>query len=233
MSGRGKVAVALPLLVYCLSPLCARRFGRVRERTLIVAACPMEAGPRRVVMCCTCICGILLLASVQGGEARKGGGGLRKARPSPWHAADGTGGVRSADGVKPVFAAGFKDLISAAQAHPRRRRMSDFTRNPSENGLQNMMNTWSEGSYSPVHLHEVQAYGCSALPSHNPSPIYNPLPNPVPNPNLIRAGPRRSSRSKAPWPSSLGPIRATIRATRPRHVRLARRSATSSNREAT
>ena len=125
----------------------------------------MEAGPRRVVMCCTCICGILLLASVQGGEARKGGGGLRKARPSPWHAADGTGGVRSADGVKPVFAAGFKDLISAAQAHPRRRRMSDFTRTPSENGLQNLMNIWAEGSYSPVHLHEVQAYGCSAPPT--------------------------------------------------------------------
>jgi len=107
-----------------------------------------------VVMCCTCLCGVLLLVSAQGGEARKGGG-LRKARPSPWHAADGTGGVRSADGVKPVFAAGFKELIGAAEAHPRRRRMTDFTRSPSENGLQNMMNAWSEGSYSPVHLHEV------------------------------------------------------------------------------
>ena len=31
MSGRGKVAVALPLLVYCLSPRSARRFGRVRS----------------------------------------------------------------------------------------------------------------------------------------------------------------------------------------------------------
>ena len=107
-----------------------------------------------MVMCCTCLCGVLLLVSAQGGEARKGGG-LRKARPSPWHAADGTGGVRSADGVKPVFAAGFKELIGAAEAHPRRRRMTDFTRSPSENGLQNMMNAWSEGSYSPVHLHEV------------------------------------------------------------------------------
>ena len=110
--------------------------------------------PTALVMCCTCLCGVLLLVSAQGGEARKGGG-LRKARPSPWHAADGTGGVRSADGVKPVFAAGFKELIGAAEAHPRRRRMTDFTRSPSENGLQNMMNAWSEGSYSPVHLHEV------------------------------------------------------------------------------
>ena len=104
-------------------------------------------------MCCACIFGVLLLASAQGGEARKGGG-LRKARPSPWHAADGTGGVRSGDGVKPVFATGFKELISAAQAHPRRRRMIDFTRTPRDNGLQNLMNVWTEGSYSPVHLHE-------------------------------------------------------------------------------
>ena len=113
----------------------------------------MEASQRRLVICCTCICGVLLLASAQGGEARKGDG-LRKARPSPWHAADGTGGVRSADGVKPVFATGFKELISSAQAHPRRRRMIDFTRTPSDNRLQNLMNVWSEGSYSPVHLHE-------------------------------------------------------------------------------
>ena len=210
----------------------------------------MEAGPRRVVMCCTCICGILLLVSVQGGEARKGGG-LRKARPSPWHAADGTGGVRSADGVKPVFAAGFKDLVSAAQAHPRKRRMTDLTRTPSENGLQNLVNVWSEGSYSPVHLHEVN--GCSALPNPNripnpipiPTPTTNPIPNPVPVPNsnliphphpnpklplpLTRAGPRRLSRSKAHWRSSLGPSRAT----RPlAMLNLARRNATSSSRAA-
>ena len=56
--------------------------------------------------------------------------------------------------MKPVFATGFKELISAAQAHPRRRRMIDFTRSPSDNGLQNLMNVWTEGSYSPVHLHE-------------------------------------------------------------------------------
>ena len=201
-----------------------------------------------MAMCCACICGVLLLASAQGGEARKGGG-LRKARPSPWHAADGTGGVRSGDGVKPVFATGFKELISAAQAHPRRRRMIDFTRTPSDNGLQNLMNVWTEGSYSPVHLHEGWAetrvrklalgrgsatwlaYGegtcCGCLVAALNALPMAAVPRGAVTCHSRALRPRRSSRSKARWPSSRG----LTRATRPLPVlSLAHHSATSSSR---
>lgn len=35
----------------------------------------------------------------------------------------------------------------------RGRKMVDYTREPETNDLQTIMNTWSEGSYSPVHKH--------------------------------------------------------------------------------
>ena len=35
--------------------------------------------------------------------------------------------------------------------------MVDFTRDPEHNDLQTIMNTWTEGSYSPVHKHTEYA----------------------------------------------------------------------------
>jgi cupin fold WbuC family metalloprotein len=47
----------------------------------------------------------------------------------------------------------FGVLIAAASNHSRKRKMVDFTNDPANDGLQIIMNTWTEGSYSPVHMH--------------------------------------------------------------------------------
>lgn len=48
----------------------------------------------------------------------------------------------------------FDDLIIAATSHPRKRKMVDLTKDPMQNSLQILMNTWTNGSFSPVHMHE-------------------------------------------------------------------------------
>ena len=45
------------------------------------------------------------------------------------------------------------DMIKAATASPRKRKMYDMTTNPTMNQLQTLVNVWIEGSYSPVHKH--------------------------------------------------------------------------------
>ena len=47
----------------------------------------------------------------------------------------------------------YPKLLSLASSHPRKRKMFDLTKVPEQNSLQVMVNTWFEGSYSPVHLH--------------------------------------------------------------------------------
>ena len=55
--------------------------------------------------------------------------------------------------VKVVNLASFPGLLEKAKTHPRKRKMTDLTMNPEKNTLQVLVNTWIEGSYSPVHMH--------------------------------------------------------------------------------
>jgi cupin fold WbuC family metalloprotein len=55
--------------------------------------------------------------------------------------------------LKVIHSAVFAALISAAAAHPRKRKMTDLTWKPERNSLQVLLNTWTEGSLSPVHAH--------------------------------------------------------------------------------
>ena len=62
-------------------------------------------------------------------------------------------GVDRNAAVKVVDASRFGSLVAAAQAHARKRKMSDLTQSPETNSLQVLLNTWTEGSLSPVHSH--------------------------------------------------------------------------------
>jgi len=62
-------------------------------------------------------------------------------------------GVSISSPVKVVNTGRLPLLIEAAIAHPRKRKMTDLTKDPAMNGLQILLNTWTEGSYSPVHMH--------------------------------------------------------------------------------
>ena len=66
----------------------------------------------------------------------------------------------------------FPHLIETAKSHPRGRKMCDLTKDPTSNDLQTLLNTWIEGSYSPVHKHfeyaEVLLFFLLSIP---PPPI--------------------------------------------------------------
>ena len=55
--------------------------------------------------------------------------------------------------VKVVNLASYPGLLEKAKTHPRKRKMTDLTMNPEKNSLQILVNTWIEGSFSPVHMH--------------------------------------------------------------------------------
>ena len=56
-------------------------------------------------------------------------------------------------GLKTVNGNLFPKLIETARGHPRKRKMIDITEDPTNNSLQTLLNTWTDGSYSPVHKH--------------------------------------------------------------------------------
>lgn len=56
-------------------------------------------------------------------------------------------------GLKTVDGKLFPKLIETAKNHPRKRKMIDITEDPTKNSLQTLLNTWTDGSYSPVHKH--------------------------------------------------------------------------------
>ena len=62
-------------------------------------------------------------------------------------------GLDANDSIKLVNAAHFPALLQAAAATSRRRQMIDLTQSPSTNSMQVLLNTWTRGSYSPVHRH--------------------------------------------------------------------------------
>lgn len=75
------------------------------------------------------------------------------AAPSNKYAAGNTVGLETHRDVKVVSAKKFDDLIAAATSHTRKRKMTDLTKDPKKNSMQTLINTWTDGSYSPVHRH--------------------------------------------------------------------------------
>ena len=63
-------------------------------------------------------------------------------------------GISSQEDVKLVSNKYFDKLIDEASKHSRKRKMTDLTKDPKENSMQVLINTWIEGSYSPIHCHE-------------------------------------------------------------------------------
>jgi cupin fold WbuC family metalloprotein len=62
-------------------------------------------------------------------------------------------GIDLASSVKVINRKSYAALLDKAKAHPRLRKMTDLTKDPEKNGLQVLVNTWYEGSFSPVHMH--------------------------------------------------------------------------------
>jgi len=62
-------------------------------------------------------------------------------------------GTESYRGYKEISGNHFNKLIAAAASHKRGRKMNDLTKDPETNSLQTLLNTWTDGSYSPVHKH--------------------------------------------------------------------------------
>ena len=62
-------------------------------------------------------------------------------------------GIDISSPVKVINRKSYSTLLDKATSHPRKRKMTDLTMNPEKNGLQILVNTWTEGSYSPVHMH--------------------------------------------------------------------------------
>ena len=62
-------------------------------------------------------------------------------------------GLSADDAIKLVKSSKFKALQAAALDAPRKRKMIDLTRDPKTNSMQVLLNTWTTGSFSPVHRH--------------------------------------------------------------------------------
>lgn len=63
--------------------------------------------------------------------------------------------INSNQNVKVISSSIYHELIKSADKHPRKRKMTDLTKEPNTNTLQTLINTWISGSYSPVHRHET------------------------------------------------------------------------------
>lgn len=46
------------------------------------------------------------------------------------------------------------EMLEVAAVHVRKRKMYDLTNDPYNNNLQVLVNAWTEGSYSPIHMHK-------------------------------------------------------------------------------
>ena len=63
-------------------------------------------------------------------------------------------GLSSQNDIKVINNKYFNKLIEEASLHPRKRKMTDLTKDPKDNSMQVLINTWLEGSYSPIHYHD-------------------------------------------------------------------------------
>jgi cupin fold WbuC family metalloprotein len=55
--------------------------------------------------------------------------------------------------VKVLSSKYFDDLLVGAKTSVRKRKMVDLTHEPQKNSMQVLVNTWTDESYSPVHMH--------------------------------------------------------------------------------
>ena len=88
---------------------------------------------------------------------------LQTAMVTDKFAAGQLAGAEPNKGYKEITGTHFPGLIAAATAHKRGRKMNDLTKDPPTNSLQTLLNTWTDGSYSPVHKHLEYAESFTAL----------------------------------------------------------------------
>lgn len=79
------------------------------------------------------------------------------------YAASTMEGLDNNANAKTVNSKVFSGLIAAARQHPRGRKMTDLTKIPEQNSLQTLINTWIEGSFSPVHYHDHYSEVCCSF----------------------------------------------------------------------
>lgn len=84
-------------------------------------------------------------------------------KPSTKYSATSIQGVEGNRGVKVVSSNLFPEFIKAAYTHSRKRKMNDLTKDPEVNSMQTLVNTWTNGSYSPVHKHNDYSEVCYVL----------------------------------------------------------------------
>lgn len=65
--------------------------------------------------------------------------------------------INSSNNTKVISSSLYDELLQSAQSHPRKRKMVDLTKSPHTNSMQTLINTWIEGSYSPIHRHETHS----------------------------------------------------------------------------
>ena len=94
-----------------------------------------------------------LFSEVKGGERSNQHTALRLSTSNKY-AAGPLEGLDNGSNFKVISSKLFPDLLSAARQHPRKRKMTDVTKDPQSNTLQTLINTWTDGSFSPVHKHE-------------------------------------------------------------------------------
>lgn len=65
--------------------------------------------------------------------------------------------INSSNNTKIISSLIYDELLQSAYSHPRKRKMVDLTKSPHTNSMQTLINTWIEGSYSPIHRHETHS----------------------------------------------------------------------------
>lgn len=65
--------------------------------------------------------------------------------------------INSSNNTKMISSLLYDELLQSAHIHPRKRKMIDLTKSPRTNSMQTLINTWIEGSYSPIHRHETHS----------------------------------------------------------------------------
>jgi len=65
--------------------------------------------------------------------------------------------INSSNNTKVISSSLYDELLQSAYSHPRKRKMVDLTKSPHTNSMQTLINTWIEGSYSPIHRHETHS----------------------------------------------------------------------------
>ena len=137
-------SVLLVTLLFAYSHTSSQS-GAVMRRLQVATSVPQEAPkPATVPAAATS-------AVPQAAPASDTTGGLTTALVTNKFAAGTLEGAEASRGYKEIKGTHFPNLISSALAHKRGRKMNDLTKDPTTNSLQTLLNTWTDGSYSPVH----------------------------------------------------------------------------------